>query len=437
MGDDHGLVRRVAWPEVFPWLILFRTIRLAADFRKLLLAAAGLLLTFAGWRLCDKLFAVDIGSNEVSAVEGEMLEYPRTTRQVIQGFLPDRLAGWAEGDHSFLQPWVHLAWPFYRLFSPGLPWPRGLAYLLATGLWALAVWALFGGAITRMAAMEFAVEERVGLKKALRHAAGKWRSYFAAPLMPLVGILLGVLLILTPLGLFVRFTDLGLLVAGIVWPLMLLGGLVMALLLVGLLFGWPLMWGAIGVECMDSWDALSRAYAYVLHRPLRYLFYAIVCSVLGFLGWLIVAAFTSAVVYLPLWGMSWATGGERFEQVQEATRVESPDWSSPARFPWGRLLPVEDSGLSTVGRWGAALIAFWSGCVRVLGTGFTYSFFWTASTGIYFLLRRDEDAAPLDQIHIDEPADASALPKITADEAGAPVVEEPLDGDNGPAGQSQ
>ena len=32
MADDRGLVRSVAWLEVFPWLILLRTIRMAADF---------------------------------------------------------------------------------------------------------------------------------------------------------------------------------------------------------------------------------------------------------------------------------------------------------------------------------------------------------------------------------------------------------------------
>ena len=50
----------------------------------------------------------------------------------------------------------------------------------------------------------------------------------------------------------------------------------MALLLLGLAFGWPLMWATISTEGTDSFDALSRSYAYVFQRPLRYLFYVVV-----------------------------------------------------------------------------------------------------------------------------------------------------------------
>jgi len=61
MPDDRGTIRQVAWTELFPWLELVRTFRLAIQARFLLLAAVGLLLTFAGWWFAATLFS---GSEE-------------------------------------------------------------------------------------------------------------------------------------------------------------------------------------------------------------------------------------------------------------------------------------------------------------------------------------------------------------------------------------
>ena len=81
--------------------------------------------------------------------------------------------------------------------------------------------------------------------------------------------------------------NLGLLLGGISGRWCWLAGLLMALLLLGLLFGWPLMWGTISTEGTDSFDALSRSYAYLFQRPLHYLFYALVAAI-GWLGWILV-----------------------------------------------------------------------------------------------------------------------------------------------------
>ena len=104
------------------------------------------------------------------------------------------------------------------------------------------------------------------------HTTAKWKSYFAAPLFPLLGVLLATVPILC-VGVLLR-SAISLWIAAVLWPILLLGGLMMAILLLGLLFGWPLMWATISSEGTDSFDALSRSYAYVFQRPLHYLFYA-------------------------------------------------------------------------------------------------------------------------------------------------------------------
>ncbi len=73
-------------------------------------------------------------------------------------------------------------------------------------------------------------------------------------------------------------------------------------------------------------------------------------------------------------------------------------------------------------RWGVQCLLFWIGCVRLLALGFVYSYFWTASTGIYFLLRRDDDGTDLDDVHLEQADQAYGLPPLETDAAGVPTV---------------
>jgi hypothetical protein len=428
--NGDGPLREIAWQEIFPWLLLVRTFRISIQVWQLLLAAAGLLSTIVGWWLLawvfqgtgekplkDWLSPAYYGScpwNEQAEAwpwpsPGALSTDPLPTGEPIQ-LLPPQGADsgyralWLSSPpqlgrypaNPFLGAWAQLRAPFRQLFDENLS-VTGLAFLLSCCLWAAAVWALFGGAITRRAALQFGREENVGLKASIRYSAGKWGSYFLAPLLPLIGVFMCACPVLA-LGLLMR-VDFFLAAVGLIWPLALLASLLMALLLMAMLFGWPLMWPTISTEGTDSFDALSRSWSYVYHRPLHYLFYAAVVTVLGGLGWILVTYFADWVAYLPLWAASWTAGGERMDDI--LGRPES---------------------LGVFGRWGANMIHFWGGCVRLLAIGFAYSFFWTASTGIYFLLRRDDDGTDLDDVHL-EPADqAFGLPPLEKDAAGVPVV---------------
>ncbi len=58
-------------------------------------------------------------------------------------------------------------------------------------------------------------------------------------------------------------------------------GLVMTFLLLGLAAGWPLMIASAAVEGEDSFDAMSRTYAYVRQRPWHYVAYAAITLIVG------------------------------------------------------------------------------------------------------------------------------------------------------------
>ncbi|HVC95742.1 MAG TPA: hypothetical protein VND64_18760 [Pirellulales bacterium] len=416
MSEDRGSVREIAWREVFPWLLLVRAFRVSIQLSQIVLGSLGLLCTIFGWLVLSNLFA---GSVE-TPFAGWRIFYqsnPWNSPAETMGMGPSNMMpldvtcpyreAWSDyppklgqfPSDPFLGPWRQLQAPFQQLFDPRVR-ITGLAFLFSCGLWAISVWGLFGGALTRRAAMQLGREENIGLKAALGYATAKWRSFVAAPLLPMIGVLIcAAPMFIT--GLLMR-SDFGVAVAGLIWPLLLIGGLCIAMLLLVLLFGWPLMWPTISAEGSDSFDALSRPWSYVFHRPLHYLFYAAVATALGYLGWLFVAHFALWVAYLPKWVVAWGAGHE------QATRV----------FP---ELYRQAVGAETPGPWGAGSIAFWGGCVRLLALGFVYSYFWTASTAIYLLLRRDEDGTEIDDVHLDG-QQAHGLPVLEKDSTGVYIA---------------
>src|SRR5262249_12294334 len=141
-----------------------------------------------------------------------------------------------------LEPLVKFVSPLVYFLKPAAGFYIRL-YLFLVILWTLATWAVFGGAITRIAVVQAArPTERIGLIEAVGFARSRFQSFFSAPLIPLVflavltlfmmflGFLMGVTVFLGDIFLAIIF-----------WPLIFVMGLVMALVLVGLV-GWPLMY---------------------------------------------------------------------------------------------------------------------------------------------------------------------------------------------------
>ena len=412
-NKNGSALRTVVWSEICPWLAIFRTFRLATGFRVLLLSAVAVLLTTCVWSVLG-VFGLEATKWMWPMAESSI----RTPWVAIDQAVPDApelvdtsdLAV-ADVDNAFFRVWVQLTQPLLGVFQRDVA-RRSLACLLLCGLCSLAIWAYFGGAITRIAAVQLAAEERLPLAAALRFACRKWPAYFVAPLIPLLGVVLAAAPIWI-LGLLMHF-NWGILLAGIAWPVLLIAGAIMAVLLLGLVFGWPLMWTTISTEGTDSFDAMQRSYSYVFQRPLHYLFYAVVAAALGALSWLLVKNFAAAVIALTYWAASFACFGGQIEAV--AGTVEEP--------------------LSGVAGAGATLIHFWVGAVKLLAVGFLYGYFWTAMSPIYLLLRRGVDATEMDEVFLDEDAGEASygLPPIQTDAAGAPIVDnttaQPADDDD-------
>ncbi len=429
--SNSPAIRAIAWFEVFPWLNIARAFRLAIAVRSLVLGAVGILLTVLVWGVIGLTFGTDPNTRGPDAeVTGWLQPFTANPWAELTKIVPDRpgildlapeRAYRPELGRRPTQPatganvvglparriiprpngpisrsWTSLSAPAIKGLSHTGFTVRSIVCLILCGLWGAAVWAFFGAAICRTAAVRLAADEQVGMGAALRYASRKWPAYFAAPLLPVCGVVLATIPVLV-LGWIMRSNP-GLVLGGVLWPLVLVAAFLMAVLLLGLLFGWPLMWAAISAEGTDSFDALSRTYAYVFQRPLRYSFYIIVAGVIGWLGWILVREFAAGVVWLGYWAAGWGCGQETIASI---------------------LNPGNE--LSDVGRFGAGMIRFWAGCVKMLAVGYCFSYFWTASTAVYFLLRRDVDATEMDEVFLDADA-AEQEPAAPSAADNGPVV---------------
>jgi hypothetical protein len=324
MVDQSVKVREVSWHELFPWLMLVRAVRIAMMARVILLGTLGLLGTMLGWIALAKLFS---RSDDPLVKSWDGLLHPRlggdfwvdiSTRSAFDVF-GSAISNLVQAPVAI---WLYVTRPFIELFDGGLT-AIGVLFLLLCGIWALLVWGLIGGAITRIAALKFTRDEAPGLVAALSHAARKLPSYSMPPMVAIgCAMILAVQLVI--LGLLMR-VDVLAFIAGIFWPFVLIIGLMMAILLLGALIGWPMMWATVSVEGTDGFDALSRSYAYVYHRPFRLFWYILFAGILAVISMFIVKLFAASAIALGNWSVDWG-----LDEYTMRTAVSPPEVSASA-----------------------------------------------------------------------------------------------------------
>jgi len=420
--------------------LLGRAFGVSISIPVLILSVAALAVIPLGWQLGGMLF---VGSE---AMENEIDENP--LRDLVKaksqtGFISpvnDQSAsqsGWVQEQEEnasslWSGPWngitrslapergtisgvyTELVEPATKFFDRDAGWNELALYTLG-GLWTLLVYALFGGAISRIAVVQLGRGERVSLTDSLRHSIRKLRSYFMAPLFVIIASILLALLITVP-SLLIRASGWGSVAVGVIWVIILILAAAMAVLLVVLSFGWPLMWGAISAEeTGDVFEATSRSFSYTIQRPLKYACYVIVALIIGGLGWWLVDLVTNQVVDLALWSASWGGG---FENVN--------------------ALASESATLTSSGAIGANIINFCNDVVRYLVVAYTFSFFFAGFAAIYLLLRKDADQTELDEVYMSSEEAQFELPQLHEPaESEASASEEEAAGDDEPAGEDE
>ena len=386
MNSQPVEISHIRWLRVFPWLHLTRAFWIAADPRKLLLAATALvLLTLGEYALSHTPLAAGRSHGATGLSESESMLWPwkRPFPEAAQAVATGEAPLWSLAKTPIIAPQVKFTITVGRLLEFGNTWDD-LAFLWTQLLWMLIVWAVFGGALTRMAGLDFARDQRIGPVAATLMSCRRFQSFVTAPLLGFVAI--AVFWLLCALGgLIGRIPGLGELVLGMLWFVPLLLGALMTIILFVMVAGWPLMYATIAVEYSDMFDGFSRAANFVLSRPWHYVWNWTVSLIYGTVVVFVLSLGLSATFHLSAKAVGTFTG-------EDAVRAMATN--GPQHALSGFRSATEVAGKRDVSTAGD----FWFQAAALLLEGFCY--FWSAATINYFLIRRTEDAIEIDEIHI-------------------------------------
>lgn len=388
-----------------PFLQLLRAFRLAIDPRKMLLGGIAAVLLAGGQWLLDRSPLSPAATVDEVAAPVWPWEVPVLQPTVWTHFFDTALrepfaalkavafngSDLANSLDAILTPVRTIVDPGRRLFRTGNSWPD-VAYLWTQLLFALAVWSVCGGAVARIAALQFAQGRGPSLREAVGYSVRKFGSAFSAPLLPVAFIFVFWLACLT-VGLIGRIPGIGETVAGVLWFIPLVCGIALAVILLFIAAGWPLMICTVSVEGTDGFDGLSRSYDYLLSRPWYALSLVLAMLAYGSIVIVFVLGVATLGVNLAEWGVS---SGMDDAAVQGLTS------GSPPLLESNPVVPAA----SETSLFGRTAVTFWLQLLALLLWGFVYSFFWSSATIIYFLLRQSADAMPLDRVYVpaaDEP----------------------------------
>jgi hypothetical protein len=384
MDDQSSRLDAQSLERLFSWVRLVRGVGAAIDAKKLILAVLGLLLFQAGREGLDRLFP-----------RPEPIPILQTPGPLWLAVRAETAADLQSAPWRLTEPARALVGPFSAIFALGIGWSTFLHALLAAA-WGALVWGIVGGAIARIAVVQAARNERIGIGEAARFARQRWLVLAGTPLCPLVGIAFFTAFCAV-LGLLYRLPLVGPTLAGILAVFPLLAGLVMTIILISLAVGWPLMHASVAAEGEDGFDALSRSFAYVNQRPLRYAACVVVAWALGTLGLIVVDLFARLTIHMARWALGFGAPGDLLATLFQAGNV-----------------PVSTGA--------QGIHTFWLTLVVLVAHAWIYSYFWTSAAIIYLHLRQDVDGTPWHVIAAPEPRafefDIAPAAEPTGDPAG-------------------
>ena len=491
MSSTEESIRSVSWRDLCPWLLILKAIPVSAGMGIIILSTLGVVLTPLGWWVSGKLFVTkeirDADYHFSQQVDQYSSPYAslldrQNQEKIDLGLISSRITGPA-------LVFRHKVEPFYHMFHD-IRGMRRFCYYATGCIWTLLVWAFFGVATCRIAMIRLTRDERIGIDDAFGFALQKYPTSLGAFGIPLITVAL-ICLPLALAGLLMTF-DVGVVLMGICWIIVLLMVILIVILLVGLLFGWPLMISAVAAEGHDSFDSLTRSFAYTFQKPLHYIFYAVVALVIGGIIWVIAARATEATINLAYWTTSWGANvsdGDRIDTIRnpDLANEQAVVDSESKRFEVGKNPVISDrpddaaksgDGKSVPGDMGEfprenqsgkgnkslenksanetpantddtieitepsgslvtgnRIIVFWNSLIKTIAAGFLHGLFWCLSSAIYLLLRRDVDDTELDEVFIDNESQTFELPPLKNDQDGIPQVAETSE-ENDPSAES-
>jgi hypothetical protein len=269
----------------------------------------------------------------------------------------------------------------------------GIVFLLIS----FATLSIAGGAICRGAALHFSKGEKIGISPCIKFALRKFLPLFFAPTAPVILVAVLGLIIIFVLGLITNIPWIGELVLALFFVIILFAGLVMSFTVIEAVAGVNLMFGSIAYDNSDTFDAISRSFNYVYSRPWRLGFYTLLAAVYGAISYLFVRFFAFVLLSISRWFLQLGilTHSSKAEQFDKLVAI----WPRPEFFNFlGNGLDISRNPTESIAVFVVSLeILFIAGLV----IAFAVSFYFSAGSVIYCLLRNKVDNVALGDVFIE------------------------------------
>jgi len=288
----------------------------------------------------------------------------------------------------------------------------------------LAVLSVAGGAICRIAALQNAQGEKPGMTEAIRYSLKRFMSFFTAPLAPFT-IIFAIGLFILLLGLLGNIPIAGEIIIGLGMPLALFAGMLIAVVLIGTVAGFNLMFPAVAYDGSDCFDSISRSFSYIYARPWRMLFYTSIAAVYGSICYTFVRFFAFLAILTTRWFLQVAIWtGNSSQEVDKLTAI----WPKP---DFMTLLGTKSMVTSNWSENTAAFLIYIFLLV-VIGfvVSFIISFYFSANTVIYSLMRKKVDNTDLEDIY--RPLEEKEIEPIVTETKPEKTPSEPEDSESNP-----
>ncbi|MBS0188970.1 MAG: hypothetical protein JSS51_12960 [Planctomycetes bacterium] len=246
-----------------------------------------------------------------------------------------------------------------------------------------------GGAVSRIAACEFAHGVRISWVEALGFALRRWSSLLFSFLGPLLAALFIYACVAAAGWVFFSYGWTQIIGAVLFFLAMLASALAVCLIVLTIL-GAPLLVPAVTCESADAIEAMQRAYAYVPAKPLRYLLYVVLAVIVG--------------------GVAVAIGTALCSGITSFSLSAAGAW---AKQP-PRLFAYPMTPANSPSEW---VLRLWMGVPLAIAAAYGFSVVFTGCTVIYLLLRRVVDGQALSDIWVPGVLPGTAMPTDPA--AGA------------------
>ncbi len=363
---------------------ILRGVKVALDFNKLVCAFVGIAFSIL-WVLVILAFGSAFKLVEITPFE------------IINGFLISPRPGLCSLLNVLASSIKSVEWGEYVVLI-----------VLVLGL--MIIWSVFAGAITRLAALEFARGEKAGLKDSLSFVMKKFWSYFWSPLTPILGVLFFIACNVAG-GLLGKIEFAGEIAVAVGFPLAILSGFLIVFLGIVGIIGFILMFPAISSEGSDAFDAISRAYSYVLSRPLHFLslfITIIICgTILSF-----VAGYGACLVMQTSYFTVGLGMGDKLNEIRAFIAG-----MSGAGDAITSLNPMSM-------RIAALLFMLYVVLIKMTVGSIIVAFVGSASTIAYLIMRKAVDGTEITDVYVDENEEDVAVDETVLEAPDEPAVQQ-------------